>query len=373
MIGNDLTLLGEVEARSLTDRIKSRSEELWHLLLEAYERNAHTALGYKSWGAYFEAEFGGKKSRAYELLDAGRVVRAIDDHSAMAERPNERQARGLAPLIKADPAEAARIWEEESERAAEKGLELTAKDLQQAARATTKRKDKEQKRLVKLEERAQAAEKMENVKLDDRVQVVHADFRDALGDLPDNSVDLILTDPPYDYGFVAQLSDLAYMASQCLKDGGVLAMMYGHGYLPEVYARLAEHLTYHWTMAYLTPGGQAAYQPHRNVNTFWKPVLLYVKGDYVGDCIGDVAKSDVNDNDKRFHHWGQSESGTSDLMERLSKPGDMIVDPFTGGGTTAVVAALTGRRFLGCDLDKQAIETTTYRLKELASESEAAS
>ena len=28
-----------------------------------------------------------------------------------------------------------------------------------------------------------------------------------------------------------------------------------------------------------------------------------------GQRLGDVIKSDVNDNDKRFHGWGQSESG----------------------------------------------------------------
>ena len=69
--------LATAEARILTDNIKARAEELWHLLLHAYERGAHTALGYSSWGAYYEAEFGGKKSQAYRLLDSGRVVKAL--------------------------------------------------------------------------------------------------------------------------------------------------------------------------------------------------------------------------------------------------------------------------------------------------------
>lgn len=98
-------------ARALTDRIKEGAENLWRMLLEAYEGGAHTALGYRSWGAYFEAEFGGKKSKAYQLLEAGRVVRAIDANSAIAERPNESQARPLAPIAKTDPERVARIWE----------------------------------------------------------------------------------------------------------------------------------------------------------------------------------------------------------------------------------------------------------------------
>ncbi len=146
----------------------------------------------------------------------------------------------------------------------------------------------------------------------------------------------------------------------------MLAAMVGQSYLPEIVERLSEHLAYHWTLAYVTPGGQSAQLWQRKVNTFWKPVLVFTNGDYAGEWFGDVARSDVNDNDKRFHHWGQSESGTADLMERLSKPGEMVVDPFVGGGTTAVVAAATGRRFLGSDLERKAIETATYRLKEMA-------
>jgi hypothetical protein len=85
--------LGRDEARSLTERIKAHSEELWHLLLEAYEGNAHTALGYKSWGSYFEEEFGGERSRAYRLLDAGRVVREIESQSPIGDSPKPNEAQ----------------------------------------------------------------------------------------------------------------------------------------------------------------------------------------------------------------------------------------------------------------------------------------
>lgn len=249
--------------------------------------------------------------------------------------------------------------------AEEGGVALTAKDINQAVKNVVKSKTKDERRKARAAEREQALGSMENVALNERIQIVHGDFRDALSGLPDGSVDLILTDPPYPAKYLPLYSDLGHKASECLKPGGVLAAMVGQSYIPEIIERLSEHLNYHWTVAYVTPGGQAAQIWQRKVNTFWKPVLVFTKGDYAGDWFGDVAKSDVNDNDKRFHHWGQSESGTSDLMERLSKPGDMVVDPFVGGGTTAVVAALTGRRFLGCDLDKKAVDVTSRRVKEM--------
>lgn len=54
------------------------------------------------------------------------------------------------------------------------------------------------------------------------------------------------------------------------------------------------------------------------------------------------------------------------LLERvilaLSRPGDCVVDPFCGSGTTLVVAARLGRRWIGCDLSPEAIAITRRRL-----------
>ena len=33
-------------------------------------------------------------------------------------------------------------------------------------------------------------------------------------------------------------------------------------------------------------------------------------------------------NDKDFHRWGQSEQGMRQLVERLTRPGDFVYDPF---------------------------------------------
>lgn len=60
------------------------------------------------------------------------------------------------------------------------------------------------------------------------------------------------------------------------------------------------------------------------------------------------------------------------LLERIiagsSNPGDIILDCFIGSGTTAAVAQTLGRRWIGCDVNKGAIQTTTTRLIEVISE-----
>lgn len=138
--------------------------------------------------------------------------------------------------------------------------------------------------------------------------------------------------------------------------------MIGQSYLPEILARMSTALDYRWTLAYLTPGGQAVQVWDRKVNTFWKPILLFTNGKSdSADWLGDVTSSAVNDNDKNHHYWGQSESGMADLIDRLSKPGDLVCDPFLGGGTTALVCHELGRRFIGCDIDQQCLDTTVER------------
>jgi len=194
----------------------------------------------------------------------------------------------------------------------------------------------------------------------DRYRLITADVADAAHHIEAGSVDWIITDPPYPKQYLELYDHLARLADHALAPGGSMVVMVGQSYLPQVIDRLSEKLTYHWTLAYLTPGGQAAQLWTRRVNTFWKPLLWFTKGTYEGEWVGDVCRSDTND--KRYHHWGQSEGGMADVVDRFTDPGDLILDPFLGAGTTGVVAVRMGRRFIGIDVDPDAISTAEERL-----------
>lgn len=62
----------------------------------------------------------------------------------------------------------------------------------------------------------------------------------------------------------------------------------------------------------------------------------------------------------------------SELVERcilaLTNPGDLVLDPFVGSGTTAIAAAIHGRAAIGIDKDARYIELAEHRLELLARE-----
>ena len=60
------------------------------------------------------------------------------------------------------------------------------------------------------------------------------------------------------------------------------------------------------------------------------------------------------------------------LVTALSNPGDLVLDPYAGSGTTLAVAARLGRRFVGVDASDLAIETIRKRLDGKATEACAA-
>jgi len=53
------------------------------------------------------------------------------------------------------------------------------------------------------------------------------------------------------------------------------------------------------------------------------------------------------------------------LIEAYSRPGDLVLDPFSGSGSTSIAAMMVGRRYLGIELESRYCEYARQRLAEL--------
>ncbi len=176
------------------------------------------------------------------------------------------------------------------------------------------------------------------------------------------SVGLILTDIPYTEEFVGQLDDLGAFAARMLTEGGIFATYTGQFRLNRIIAAFDRHLEYRWTVA-TTWSGKANLIHGLQVASTWKPVLIYSKGNWQRrrrwpdmTCCEGKEKGD--------HPWQQPLEEVRTLVNCLSLPEDLVVDPCAGSFTTAVASKILGRKFVGCDIEAKCVAAGQKRLAE---------
>lgn len=190
--------------------------------------------------------------------------------------------------------------------------------------------------------------------------LLFGDFRERLDDLPDGSVDLIVTDPPYPHEDIMLWTDLAKVAARLLGPRGILFAYSGQIFLPEVMERLESHLTYGWTFNLSMLKGKTSRIMGRHLIQTWKPVLAYTKGTWPsGRWVTDTIKAPKQEKD--LYEWQQPVAPAQQIIEDFSAPGALIVDPFLGVGSFGVAAQQAGRRFVGVEIDSSRFNQSVER------------
>lgn len=193
-------------------------------------------------------------------------------------------------------------------------------------------------------------------------RMLHGDFRERLEDLPDGSVDMIVTDPPYPAEFLPLWSDLSKHAARVLTDDGVLVAVTGQIFLPDVMTRLGEHLNFGWQYVEQLTGSNSRIMGRHLFQT-WKPWLAFTKNKWPSgriewheDTLTESARS------KTRYRWEQSTGPATELIDTLCPPGGTVLDPFTGSGTYGISARSVGRRFIGVEFDEDRFTGAVERL-----------
>lgn len=186
--------------------------------------------------------------------------------------------------------------------------------------------------------------------------ILTGDARELARAIPDESIDLIFTDPVYervdDYAWLAELG------ARVLKRGGWLLCYYGIGYLPETTAALSKYLDYEWHHVSYMPTLRAR-GPYMTFNKY-RGLLRYRK-DASRLC---EHLCDVQTDLRTFagHRWAKTPSVVLPLVRACCRPGGVVLDPFAGGGTTAAVCKMLGRNFIASEIDPDTAERARLRV-----------
>lgn len=234
---------------------------------------------------------------------------------------------------------------------------IAALGLTEKAIAGAERREANEKREIKLKA---DLERPVAVSLEG---LIRGDFRTLAADIPDASVDLVFTDPPYDRDSLPLYESAAKEAARILKPGGSMICYVGQILLPDALALMSRHLRYWWTAACVHEGGNQIMRKY-GVRCGWKPLMWFVKstrGD-INEVLIDTVSSD---REKGSHEWQQGEAEARHFISKLCLPTGTVVDFFAGGGTTCVAAQRLGRKWIAFETNAQHYEAATARVLQL--------
>lgn len=258
-----------------------------------------------------------------------------------------------------------------------------------------------------------------------KVTLYNGNCIEFLQKLPDESVNLVVTSPPYCIGkayedphndiktFRAQHVNMFNELYRIMKPGGSICWQVGYhvsdkcivplDYIVyDVFTSLSEQYDYpfilrnriiwtfghglnstkrfsgrHETILWFTKGEQAVFnldnvripQKYPGKRSYKGPNKGQLSGNPLGknpSDVWDIPNVKAQHVEKTEHPCQFPVAIPQRLIKALTLPGDLVLDPFMGSGTTGVAALVEGRRFVGAELVKRYYDISVERLKEAA-------
>jgi len=240
-------------------------------------------------------------------------------------------------------------------------------------------------------------------------QIYNMDCVEGMQDLPERSVDLVVTDPPFAIDFKAHRSNynrtqsrvmtgysevsaqdyadftLAWMTGvrRLLKDSGSMFVFSGWNNLKDILVAIDDlglitvnHIIWKYQFGvvcsrkFVTSHYHCLYVCKDDANRKFFNSARFDKDDR-HEKGGSLRYQDLEDvwNIKREYWHGDKKTPTKlprELIEKIllytSEPGDVVLDPFLGSGQVAVVSKILGRQYVGFEVAKEYYEFARERL-----------
>ena len=240
--------------------------------------------------------------------------------------------------------------------------------------------------------------------METNMTLIKGNCLDVLKSMPDESVDLTLTDPPYNLGNFMRDRDTNLVKmrenffgnagwdnlsferwSECMdmffaeqariiRDGGSMVVFMSLIRVETLMQIASDNGFY-----YKTTGIWHKTNPMpRNMNLHFinsvEGWIYFVKKKRTGtfnnntSAIHDfIESSSTPKKEKKYggHPTQKPEKIMQHFVQLLSNPGDVVLDPFMGSGTTGVVSKQLGRSFIGVELEENYFDIALKRISDV--------
>ncbi len=192
-------------------------------------------------------------------------------------------------------------------------------------------------------------------------QIVTGDARELAKAIPDESIDLIFTDPIYD-----RIDDYRWLvktALRILKPGGNLVAFVSLNLQIEIGNILSDKMTWCDFLILRELARRRNNYGRKIIGLYevaaWASKGSHRLGRYVNNFVyvnNGYIKTDS------FHDWEKPLGGLTHWIDRLSN--EIVCDPFTGGGTVPAVCKMLGRNYVAFELDPDTAERARTRVQQ---------
>ena len=224
------------------------------------------------------------------------------------------------------------------------------------------------------------------------IKLYNGDCLEYMESMSSNSIDLILTDPPYkietsgaglykqeDKRYIKELEGMKDGFSEDILDEMCRVMKKINIYLFCSQKQIIPLLDYFvtkrkcnynilsWHKTNPVPACGNKYLTDTEFILFFREKGVKVHGEYASKFTYYVTPSNVADKNKYGHPTIKSLQILTNLIKNSTLEQDIVFDPFMGSGSTGVAAINTGRDFIGIELDKGYYDISEQRINDAVS------
>jgi len=248
----------------------------------------------------------------------------------------------------------------------------------------------------------------------------HSDFFKYWNQIKENSIDLILTDPPYGiltdiqkWDIIPPIKEMESIFNTILKPTGQVIIFSDLTFLIKLYSTFTHHFQFRFNLIWEKTGGMPISEQRPIPNTefilvfrkkgirekdlCWNPYEMGEKGEpyikrnydkeipirkkrkqeyntnkngwrYPKTIIKAENKPNMNKSERTKHPTQKPEILLRKLIRCFSNPEETILDPFSGSGSTLVSAFKENRYSLGFEIDKNYYTEAKQRINNITSQ-----